>query len=115
MFVTALYSFRLLFLTFHGPERFTVVPGADPHAHLPDGQLAHEPHEPPWVVTVPLVLLAIPSLLIGYFTIEPLLFGGWLNDAITVNPANDVVASSARISTARWPWPCTRADARRSG
>jgi NADH-quinone oxidoreductase subunit L len=89
--VTALYSFRLLYLTFHGEERFSVVPGADAHAHLPDGQLAHEPHEPPWVVTVPLVLLAIPSVLVGYFAIEPLLFGGWLGDAISVNPANDVV------------------------
>ncbi len=91
VFITALYSFRLLFLTFYGPDRFTVVPGADPHEHLPDGELAHEPHESPWVVTLPLVLLAIPSVVIGYFTIQPLLFGGWLNDAITVNPANDVV------------------------
>ena len=92
VFITALYSFRLLYLTFHGPERFEVVPGADPHAHLPDGQLAHRPHESPLVVTLPLVLLAIPSVIIGYFTIEPILFGGWLSDAITVAPANDVVA-----------------------
>ncbi len=92
VFITALYSFRLLYLVFHGPERFEVVHGVDPHAHLPDGQLAHEPHEPPAVVTVPLVLLAIPSVLIGYFTIEPVLFGGWLSDAIVVAPDNDVVA-----------------------
>jgi NADH-quinone oxidoreductase subunit L len=93
VFVTALYSFRLLYLTFHGRERFEVVDGADPHAHLPDGQLAHAPHESPLVVTLPLILLAIPSVLIGYFTIEPILFGGWLSDAITVAPANDVVAA----------------------
>ncbi len=92
VFITALYSFRLLYLTFHGPEKFQVVPGADPHAHLPDGQLAHAPHESPLVVTIPLVLLAIPSVLIGFFTMQPILFGGWLSDAITVNPANDVVA-----------------------
>jgi len=92
VFITALYSFRLLYLTFHGPEKFEVVANADPHAHLPDGQLAHAPHESPLVVTVPLILLAIPSVLIGYFTIEPILFGGWLSDAITVAPGNDVVA-----------------------
>ncbi len=92
VFITSLYSFRLLYLAFHGPDKFEVVPGADPHAHLPDGQLAHEPHESPLVVTVPLILLAIPSVIIGYFTIEPILFGGWLDDAITVSAANDVLA-----------------------
>jgi NADH-quinone oxidoreductase subunit L len=54
--------------------------------------LQHEPKESPAVVTVPLVLLAIPSVVIGYFTIEPVLFGGWLNDAIFVLPENDVLA-----------------------
>lgn len=92
VFVTALYSFRLLYLTFHGKERFEVVEGADPHAHLPDGQLAHKPHESPLVVTVPLILLAIPSVVIGWLTIEPILFGGWLSDAIHVAEGNDVVA-----------------------
>ncbi|HEX5806387.1 MAG TPA: NADH-quinone oxidoreductase subunit L, partial [Macromonas sp.] len=53
----------------------------DDHGHHGDGK----PHETPWVVTVPLVLLAIPSVLIGYFTIEPMLFGDFLKDAITIN------------------------------
>ncbi|KAA9130334.1 NADH-quinone oxidoreductase subunit L [Marinihelvus fidelis] len=92
VFVTALYSFRLLYLTFHGKEKFEVVEGADPHAHLPDGQLAHKPHESPLVVTIPLILLAIPSVVIGWLTIEPVLFGGWLSDAIHVAEGNDVVA-----------------------
>lgn len=78
VFVTAFYSFRLLYLTFHGKERM------DQHTreHL---------HESPWVVWLPLVLLAIPSLVIGWLTIEPLLFGDVLKDAINVNPQNDVV------------------------
>jgi NADH-quinone oxidoreductase subunit L len=89
--VTALYSFRLLYLAFHGSPRFEVVKDTDPHSALPDGQLAHRPHESPLVVTVPLVLLAIPSVLIGWFTIEPVLFGGWLDDSILVLEKNDVL------------------------
>ena len=88
--VTSFYSFRLLYLTFHGRPRYTVDPDAGHHP--PDGVLEHSPHESPWVVTVPLVLLAVPSIIIGYFTIQPILFGGWLSDAIQVNAANDVVA-----------------------
>ena len=88
--VTAFYSFRLLYLTFHGQPRYTVDVGAGDHP--PDGVLQHAPHESPWVVTVPLVLLAIPSIVIGYFTIGPVLFGGWLSDSITVLPQNDVLA-----------------------
>jgi NADH-quinone oxidoreductase subunit L len=74
--VTALYTFRMLYLTFHGRSR------AD------EETLAHA-HESPWVVTLPLILLAIPSLAIGWFTVEPLLFGGALSDAIRVLPEND--------------------------
>ncbi|HET8898854.1 MAG TPA: NADH-quinone oxidoreductase subunit L [Rhodanobacteraceae bacterium] len=85
VFVTSLYSFRLLYLTFHGKERFTVDAhaghGHDDHHHA-DGVLAHAPKESPWVVTVPLMLLAIPSLVIGWPTIEPLLYGGWFGDAV---------------------------------
>ncbi|NND60414.1 MAG: NADH-quinone oxidoreductase subunit L, partial [Gammaproteobacteria bacterium] len=79
VFVTALYSFRLVFLVFHGEERF------DEHTreHL---------HESPWVVTLPLILLAIPSLLIGAFTVGPLLFEDWFGAAVSVAPANDVLA-----------------------
>ncbi|MFT5372229.1 MAG: NADH-quinone oxidoreductase subunit L, partial [Lysobacterales bacterium] len=99
--ITSLYSFRLLYLVFHGKERFEVVQAhsndghADGHSddgHLPDGQLAHAPKESPLVVTIPLVLLAIPSVLIGWFTIGPVLFGGWLDDSITVHEANNVMA-----------------------
>ncbi len=95
-FVTAFYSFRLLYMTFHGAERFRdAVPSAAHdagHAHDAHGQEtrhepltddghghhAHhpvEPHESPWVVTLPLILLAIPSILIGFFTAGPILFG----------------------------------------
>jgi len=90
VFVTALYSFRLLYLTFHGKERFEVVHSDEDH--LPSGQLAHAPKESPLVVTVPLILLAIPSVVIGWMTIEPVLFGGWLEDSIFVLEKNDVLA-----------------------
>ena len=80
VFITAFYSFRMYFLVFHGKERFD----QNPEAHHGHGD-HHAPHESPWVVTLPLVLLAIPSVLIGYFTIEPMLFGDFLKDAIYVN------------------------------
>jgi NADH-quinone oxidoreductase subunit L len=89
--VTSFYSFRLLYLTFHGQPRYTVDVGAGDHP--PDGVLQHEPHESPLVVTVPLILLAIPSIVIGYLTIGPVLFGGWLSDSIAVLPQNDVLAA----------------------
>ncbi len=96
--VTSFYSFRLLFLTFHGKERFRDAHddhshghdhadhhAADAHAdahhgdaHHDDhghGHGPHEPHETPWVVTLPLILLAIPSILIGFFSIGPMLYG----------------------------------------
>jgi NADH-quinone oxidoreductase subunit L len=89
--VTSFYSFRLLYLTFHGQPRYSIDVGAGDHP--PDGILQHAPHESPLVVTVPLVLLAIPSVVIGYLTIEPVLFGGWLSDSISVLPQNDSVAA----------------------
>ncbi len=86
VFVTALYSFRLLYLTFHGKERFVVTHAEhhadDEHAHLPPGQLAHAPHESPWVVTLPLVLLAIPSVLIGFYAVGPMVHEGFFGHAI---------------------------------
>jgi NADH-quinone oxidoreductase subunit L len=92
VFVTALYSFRLLYMTFHGKERFKVEHGAhDSHDHH-QGLLAHAPKESPWVITLPLVLLAIPSVIIGWFTIKPLLYGDWFGSAIKVLPAHDVLA-----------------------
>ena len=82
VFVTALYSFRLVFMTFHGEERM------DHHTkeHL---------HESPWVVTLPLVLLAIPSVVLGWPAIGPLLFGDWFQGAITIAPEHDVLAKMA--------------------
>ena len=88
--VTAIYSFRLLYLTFHGQERFEVVHDAGDHP--PSGQLAHTPKESPLVITIPLILLAIPSIIIGWMTIEPVLFGGWLDDSIFVLDKNNVLA-----------------------
>jgi len=78
VFITALYSFRLFFLTFHGRERM-------------DEDARHHLHESPWVVTLPLILLAIPSLLIGWPTIGPVLFGDYFAGAIFVAPAHDVL------------------------
>jgi NADH-quinone oxidoreductase subunit L len=83
VFVTALYSFRLFFLVFHGEERID----DDARGHL---------HESPWVITLPLILLAIPSLLIGWFTIGPLLFGDFFGNSIFVLPANDMLAEIGR-------------------
>ena len=131
--VTSFYSFRLLFLTFHGKERFRDAhaghghadaahadedhahDGHDDHGHDDGGHHhghgAHEPHESPWVVTVPLVLLAIPSIIIGFFTVGPMLFGtdwrghhaqaaipgqevGFFTGAIDfLDPARDTVAA----------------------
>ena len=78
VFITALYTFRMFFMTFHGRPRM------DHHTqeHL---------HESPWVVTVPLILLAIPSAVIGWFTVMPMLFGGFFDGAIRVLPANNVL------------------------
>ncbi len=86
VFVTAFYSFRMYFLVFHGKERFDQNPDAhhDDHGHG-HHDAHHAPHESPWVVVAPLVLLAIPSVVIGFLTIENMLFGDFLKDAITVN------------------------------
>ena len=86
VFVTSLYSFRVYFLVFHGKERFdTHDHGHDHHDHAADhGHHGGKPHESPWVVTLPLVALAIPSVVIGYLVIDPLLFGGYFKGAITV-------------------------------
>ncbi|MCP1583660.1 NADH-quinone oxidoreductase subunit L [Pseudoxanthomonas mexicana] len=95
VFVTSFYSFRLLYLTFHGKERFRDAHSDQAHSHDADHKAAHhdhanddhghhdahEPHESPWVVTVPLVLLAIPSIFIGMLTAGPMLFGTHWNDA----------------------------------
>ena len=87
VFVTAFYSFRVYFLVFHGQERYDQNPDAHHDAHDDHGHHAehHDPHESPWVVTLPLVLLAIPSVIIGYLMIEPMLFGDFFKDAIFFN------------------------------
>ena len=89
VFVTAFYSFRMYFLVFHGKERFDQNPDAhhdDHHGHDAH-HAAHVPHESPWVVTAPLVLLAIPSVVIGFMSVDAMLFGDFLKDAIIVNAA----------------------------
>ncbi|NZA27416.1 NADH-quinone oxidoreductase subunit L [Luteimonas sp. SJ-92] len=120
-FVTSFYSFRLLYMTFFGAERFREAAPSHPVAthdehgqhtrheplhddgHGDHGHGPHEPRESPWVVTVPLVLLAIPSILIGFFTAGPMLFGtDWRGHdeqapfffgAIDLAPARDTLAA----------------------
>ncbi|MBL8344999.1 MAG: NADH-quinone oxidoreductase subunit L [Rubrivivax sp.] len=116
VFVTAFYSFRMYFLVFHGEERFGKAheahghadthgeahadAHADDHAHgKADGHAddhaeehhglapGQKPHESPWVVTVPLVLLAVPSVVIGFLTIQPMLFGDFFKGAIVTDIA----------------------------
>jgi NADH-quinone oxidoreductase subunit L len=87
VFVTAFYSFRMYFLVFHGKEHFHHKPFPGEHDHHDDhghGH-AHTPHESKWVVTLPLVLLAIPSVVIGAMTIQPMLYGEFFRDAIHIN------------------------------
>ena len=88
VFVTAFYSFRLYFLVFHGKERFDQNPdvhhGHDDH-HGDHGHSHNKPHESPWVVTLPLVLLAIPSVVLGYFTIDAMLYGDFFKGAIFID------------------------------
>jgi NADH-quinone oxidoreductase subunit L len=121
VFVTALYTFRLMFMTFHGRERFREPAVADargehghgehalsehdehkhdahesPHdAHGDHGHGVHEPRESPWVVTLPLILLAIPSVAAGWL-IGPVLVGGFFGKAIYVAPEHDVIGEMAR-------------------
>jgi len=90
VFVTAFYSFRLYFLVFHGKERYDQNPDAHHEAHGGGDHGAHDDHQPKpressWVVTMPLVLLAIPSVLIGFITIQSMLFGDFFKDSIIVN------------------------------
>jgi len=78
IFITAVYTFRMFFMTFHGPERM------DHHTkeHL---------HESPWVITVPLVLLAIPSAAIGWFTVKYMLFGDFFTGSIKVGATDNLL------------------------
>ncbi len=78
VFFTSFYSFRLLFMTFYGAPRM-------------DAHTREHVHESPWVVTLPLLLLALPSVAIGAFFMEPMLFAGFFGEAIRVAPAHDVL------------------------
>ncbi len=101
VFITAFYSFRMYFLVFHGEERFGKAHhdhhgdhadeevSSDHHHGLKPGQ---KPHETSWVVTLPLVMLAIPSVLIGFFTIEPMLYGGFFLDSIHISHEHHAMA-----------------------
>ena len=80
VFITALYTFRMFFLTFHGKERV-------------DKHTAEHLHETPKVVTIPLLVLAVPSLIIGGFYVGPMLFQGYFQEAIKVLPEHDVLAT----------------------
>jgi NADH-quinone oxidoreductase subunit L len=89
VFVTAFYSFRMYFLVFHGDERFRHKPFPGEHDHADDHGHAHVhvPHESPAVVWGPLVALAIPSVIIGYITIGPMLAGDFFKGAIFIDEA----------------------------
>ncbi|MBU3897954.1 MAG: NADH-quinone oxidoreductase subunit L [Gammaproteobacteria bacterium] len=87
VFITAFYSFRMYFLVFHGKERFDQNPDAHHGDHHGHHKEHHAPHESPWVVTLPLILLAIPSVVIGFMTIQPMLFGEFFKDAIFIDAA----------------------------
>lgn len=96
VFVTSLYSFRLYFLVFHGKERFnTSGHGHESQAHDSDGQGGGMPHESPWVVTLSLILLAIPSVIIGALTVDAMLFGKFFNGAITILPTHPAMREIA--------------------
>ena len=88
VFVTAFYSFRLYFLVFHGKERYDQNPDAH-HDHDHHHGHGHDdkPHESPWVVWLPLVLLAIPSVVLGAMTLMPILFGDVFKGVIHVDAA----------------------------
>ena len=115
VFVTTYYTFRSYFIVFHGPERWNdaahvaAAHAHDDHAH--DAHDAHghddhgheehhhglqpgdKPHESPWVVTFPLIMLAIPSVIIGYFSIDPMLYGSFFDGVIAVNKGMPVMAN----------------------
>ena len=96
VFITAFYSFRMFFLVFHGEERM------DDHTreHL---------HETPWVVTGPLIALAIPSVIIGGFTIGWMLFGDYFNGAIVVHETHDALNMALPAPRFTWQvWVCSQ-------
>lgn len=101
VFITAFYSFRMYFLVFHGKERFHDVQHHDDHGHDDHDSHAHhgpvQPHESRWVVTLPLILLAIPSVIIGYIAVEPMLHGTFFDGVITIRPEHGAMAGLSGI------------------
>ena len=101
VFVTAFYSFRMYFLVFHTEERFGQHhhdhPEEDEHPNEEHHGLApgEKPHEAPLVVTLPLILLAIPSVIIGYITIGPMLFGDFFKGVIFVADKHEAMKDLA--------------------
>ena len=115
VFVTTYYTFRSYFIVFHGPERWNDAAHVaaahehddhahdahDAHGHDDHGHEEHhhglqpgdKPHESPWVVTFPLIMLAIPSVIIGYFAIDPMLYGSFFDGVIAVNKGMPVMAN----------------------
>jgi len=95
VFITAFYSFRMYFLVFHGKERYDQAPHDEHHHddHGHDGHNGHDskPHESPWVVTAPLILLAIPSVILGYFGIADIVHGDWFKGVISVTKEHDTI------------------------
>jgi NADH-quinone oxidoreductase subunit L len=109
VFVTAFYSFRMYFLVFHGEERFGkenhhAHHGDDPHddAHHHGLAPGEKPHEAPWVITLPLILLAIPSVVIGYFAIGPMLHGDFFKGVIYVGEAHPAMEELSKEFHGAW-------------
>ena len=116
VFVTAFYSFRLYFLVFHGEEKWRIRKSEQNHDsddnHTVSKKVSHDeheyhhglgpndnPHEPGWVIKLPLILLAIPSLLIGYITIGPMLYGDFFKGVIFVD---EVAHPAMQALTLEW-------------
>jgi NADH-quinone oxidoreductase subunit L len=96
VFVGGFYSFRLVFFAFHGKERFREASAHDAHGHDAHGHHGPvEPRESPWVVTVPLILLAIPSVIAGWAMVGPALFGGYFGGSIFIAPEHPAIARMA--------------------
>ncbi|HEY7378705.1 MAG TPA: NADH-quinone oxidoreductase subunit L, partial [Steroidobacteraceae bacterium] len=107
VFITALYTFRMLFLTFHGEERFrhaaAHASGADEEPRH-DAEHAHgDPHESPWVVTVPLILLAIPSIYSGWTYVDRVLFANYFGTSIAIAQQHTALTTMAE----EWHGPWT--------
>ncbi len=101
VFVTALYSFRLYFIVFHGEGPRQFEPHHEVHddhgdAETQEHHKVHDepkPHESPWVIIIPLILLAIPSVVIGYMTVGPMLFGDYFDGVLTVAAVHNTLGA----------------------